>query len=208
MLGRIAAALGDVPPGEPVDRPGARPVPAAEVGSPRLVELFAERAADYRAGVTTCAADGVAAAVSDLCRRHGATRVVTPAGLPAEWVPAAVERVVDDPPVTVDLLDAVDGVVTGAAVAVAATGTLILDGGPICGRRAITLVPDLHICVVRAQDVVADVPEALSAVRPAVDDGRPLTLVSGPSATSDIELDRVEGVHGPRRLELVLVVAS
>jgi L-lactate dehydrogenase complex protein LldG len=103
-------------------------------------------------------------------------------------------------------LDAVDGVLTGAAAAIAETGTIVLDGGPYCGRRALTLVPDLHICVIAADQVVADVPDGLGAVAAAVREGRPITLISGPSATSDIELRRVEGVHGPRRLAVVLVV--
>jgi L-lactate dehydrogenase complex protein LldG len=102
------------------------------------------------------------------------------------------------------VLDAVDGVITGAAAAIAETGTILLDGGTVSGRRALTLVPDLHICVVSAAQVLADVPDGLAAVHDAVRAGRPITMISGPSATSDIELSRVEGVHGPRRLAVVL----
>ena len=98
--------------------------------------------------------------------------------------------------------------VTGCAVAIAETGTIALDGGELSGRRAATLVPDLHVCVVRAEQVVPGVPEAVAALGQAAAGGRPITLVSGPSATSDIELERVEGVHGPRRLEVVLVDAA
>ncbi len=98
-----------------------------------------------------------------------------------------------------------DGVLTGCALAVAATGTIVLDSSPVCGPRVLTLVPDHHLCVVRADQVVPSVPDAVAALEPAAREGRPITLVSGPSATSDIELKRVEGVHGPRRLDVVLV---
>jgi L-lactate dehydrogenase complex protein LldG len=107
----------------------------------------------------------------------------------------------DDPPLSVEALDGVDTVLTGCALAVAETGTIVLDGGPACGRRALTLVPDHHVCVVRAAQVVAQVPDAVAALPRSA----PLTFVSGPSATSDIELERVEGVHGPRRLDVVVV---
>ena len=102
-------------------------------------------------------------------------------------------------------LDALDGALTGCALAIAETGTIVLDAGAAQGRRALTLVPDYHLCVV-AEDAVVDlVPEAVERLQPAVEEGRPLTLVSGPSATSDIELNRVEGVHGPRTLHVVIV---
>lgn len=190
ILGRVRAALRDVPGDEdPAPAPYAAPPPLA--GDP--VALFAERVADYAATVR----DDVGAALAE----HGARRVAIPAGLPEAWRPRDVELVVDDglDPAT---LDALDGAVTGCAIAIAETGTFVLDGGDeVSGRRALTLVPDLHVCVVRRAQVVATVPEAIAAL-----DGRrgPFTFVSGPSATSDIELDRVEGVHGPRRLVVVL----
>lgn len=158
-----------------------------------LVALFVERVEDYRAVVTRCAAGEVADVVADVL---GAARAVVPPGLGID-VPGAV--VDDDFPATE--LDAYDAVVTRARVGIAETGTIVLDHAPDQGRRAITLVPDLHVCVVDAGQVVADVPDAIAVLDPA----RPLTWISGPSATSDIELDRVEGVHGPRTLHVLLV---
>ena len=158
------------------------------------VELFAERVADYRAEVRVV--EDVAGAVASIC----AGRVGIPPGLPREWRPAATD-LVEDEDLSARELDALDGVVTGCTVAVAETGTIILSGGATEGRRALSLVPDLHVCVVRAEQIVELVPEALAAVDPR----RPLTLISGPSATSDIELSRVEGVHGPRTLVVLIV---
>ena len=145
----------------------------------------------------------------------GARRIGIPADLPEEWRPRAPgeERapgdtgleLVTDAGLSVHELDRLDGALTGCAVAIAETGTFVLDGGVGQGRRALTLVPDLHICVVREDQVVGLVPEAVGELEEAVRAGRPLTFVSGPSATSDIELDRVEGVHGPRVLHVVLV---
>ena len=116
-----------------------------------------------------------------------------------------VEVVIDDPVLSPRALDGLDGVLTGCALAIAETGTIVLDGGERSGRRALTLVPDWHVCVVEAGAIVAGVPDAVAALAPAAAEGRPITLVSGPSATSDIELDRVEGVHGPRTLDVVVV---
>jgi L-lactate dehydrogenase complex protein LldG len=201
ILGRIRTALADAPPA-----PG--PVPAvASAAMADVAGRFAERVADYRATVTRCAAGdaAIAAAVREALARHGATSIVVAPGVPDAWRPPGA--VIDEPPLALEALDAVDGVLTGAALGIAETGTIVLDGAALSGRRAVTLVPDLHVCVVREADLVPDVPDALRLLAPAIGDGRPITFVSGPSATSDIELDRVEGVHGPRRLE-VLVVAS
>lgn len=193
ILGRVRSALADV-----ADVPAA---PAAPRRTPvdDVLGLFAERVADYRATVVRSTADGLAAAVT-AALPAGAT-VVVPEGLAIE-VPGAV---VDDGTLTAPQLDDVDAVVTAAAVGIAETGTIVLDHGPDQGRRAITLVPDTHVCVVRADQVVLDVPDAVGLLGPAVRDGSPLTWISGPSATSDIELSRVEGVHGPRNLHVILV---
>lgn len=200
ILGRIRAALAEAPPAAPVPRDYARSLPA---GTP-IVELFAERVADYRATVHRAAAGELPSVVAAALRERGARRVVVPAGLPDGWLAEAeVEALADDPPLSVDELDAADGVVTGCAVAIAETGTIVLDGGPGQGRRALSLLPDYHLCVVEAGRIVGSVPEAVVRLDPL----RPQTWISGPSATSDIELDRVEGVHGPHTLVVVIAEA-
>ena len=148
--------------------------------------------------------DEVRDVVTRLCRDRGVKRMVAPDGLPAQWRPEGVE-LVDDDGLTARQLDDLDGAVTGCALAIAETGVIVLDGGAGQGRRALTLVPDYHLCVVTAEQVVDLVTEAVERLAPAVREGRPLTFVAGPSATSDIELNRVEGVHGPRTLHVVVV---
>ena len=172
--------------------PGAIDEPSPDRAT--LLDLFVERVADYRADVTRCAAVDLGSVVVGALA--GARSVVVPAGLDLD-VPLAV---VDDGLSSAEL-DAVEAVVTATAVGIAETGTVVLDHGPDQGRRAVTLLPDLHVCVVRESQVVPDVGEALALLDPL----RPQTWISGPSATSDIELSRVEGVHGPRRLHVVLV---
>jgi L-lactate dehydrogenase complex protein LldG len=206
ILGRVREALRDVPADEPATAVGVAPrSPTPPAGG--LVERFVDRVEDYRATVTLCPPDAVAQTVAAICERQGARRMAVPPGLDRAWLPDGLEILTDDPPLGVDVLDGADGVITGSALGIAETGTIVLDGGPASGRRALSLVPDLHLCVVMSADLVAGVPEAIDGMAAAVADGRPVTLVSGPSATSDIELDRVEGVHGPRRLEVVLVEA-
>jgi L-lactate dehydrogenase complex protein LldG len=205
VLNRIRRALADVPlsevPGDvPVDRCYLRR--HGERSAEQSAELLAENLADYRAVVHRCTDAELPSRIASLLAARGSRTVVAPAGTPARWLPegTGVARVPED--VTAHQLDAVDSVVTGCAVAIAETGTVVLDASPDQGRRRITLVPDHHICVVRVPEQVVDsVPEALERLSPQ----RPLTWISGPSATSDIELDRVEGVHGPRVLEVVLV---
>ncbi|ASU59070.1 MULTISPECIES: LutC/YkgG family protein [Nocardiopsis] len=203
ILARVRRALADVPADEsPVREPGRGYADSHDAG-PSL-EVLEDRLLDYRALVRRVGADRVAAEVAAALERRGARRVVVPADAPPEWFThARVERLADsrEEPLAVADLTGVDGVVTGCAVAVAETGTIVLDGGPGQGRRAVTLVPDYHLCVVRAEQVVDGVPQAVRLLDPS----RPLTWISGPSATSDIELNRVEGVHGPRTLEVLLV---
>ncbi|MGO9928769.1 MAG: LutC/YkgG family protein [Mycobacterium sp.] len=151
-------------------------------------------------------------AVATALAGSGVRRLIAPDGLRSEWLAAArdegIEIIPDTGPRSATDLDAVDAVVTAAAVGIASTGTIVLDHGPDQGRRALILVPDLHVCVIRDDQLLADVHEAVQRLQTSVNDGRPLTWISGPSATSDIKLDRVEGVHGPRRLHVVLVRTS
>ncbi|MEV4760665.1 LUD domain-containing protein [Micromonospora sp. NPDC049559] len=197
ILARIRAAR---PTGSvPVPRDYETDPPAGD-----LIELLVDRLVDYRATVRRCAPDELAGALAGLL--DGVPEVAVPSGLPGGWLaayPGRVRRDGDPDPLAVTELDAPGlAVVSGCAVAVAQTGTLILDAGPEQGRRLLTLVPDHHVCVVRAEQIVAGVPQAL---RRLADPTRPLTMIAGPSATSDIELNRVEGVHGPRRLDVLLV---
>ncbi|MEV4345251.1 LUD domain-containing protein [Actinoplanes sp. NPDC049596] len=180
ILGRVRAALADKPPAPPIPRGYRRSFPPADL------DLLIERLVDYKAVVHRSA--DLPATIRSIA---GAGALVVPPGLPAEWLPPEI-RLVD--------VESADGVVTGAAVAIAETGTIVLDASPDQGRRILTLLPDLHICVLRPDQVVASVPEAIARLDPT----RPLTWISGPSATSDIELSRVEGVHGPRHLHVIL----
>ena len=168
------------------------------------VALFCERVGEYRADVHRCAATEVAAIVASVCSARTARRLVVPAGLPGAWRSDALEWVVDEGSTPAEL-DRMDGALTGCTVAIAETGTIVLTSGSNEGRRALTLVPDLHVCVVGESQIVQILPEALARIEAAELERRPLTFISGPSATSDIELSRVEGVHGPRTL-VVLVM--
>ncbi|MFF9060696.1 lactate utilization protein C [Streptomyces sp. NPDC101213] len=209
ILGRVRRALADVPRGDSPHKGYEDAVARdylrehGERSVAETVELLAENLADYRAVVHRTDEEGLPLLVMRLLAERGPRYVLVPPGLPPEWMSAADPTRVHDRAVSTPReLDGVESVVTGCALAVAETGTIVLDGSPDQGRRRITLVPDHHICVVRVPDqVVASVPQALERLDPA----RPLTWISGPSATSDIELDRVEGVHGPRTLEVILV---
>ncbi|MFE0728120.1 LutC/YkgG family protein [Streptomyces antibioticus] len=202
ILGRVRRALADAPDvPAPVERTYLRAHGDLDAG--RTVDLLAANLADYRALVHRCPPAELPSVIGRLLAARGAGSVVVPAGLDPGWLAETDARWVEDlARDTPYELDRVDSVVTGCAVAIAETGTIVLDGGPDQGRRRITLVPDHHVCVVRVPgQVVSSVPQALERLDPA----RPLTWISGPSATSDIELDRVEGVHGPRTLEVILV---
>ena len=198
VLARIRAALGHGPPAVVVPRDYERSLPPAT----DILELFVERVSDYRATVHHTTAARLPETIASVLAERAAARIVAPSGLPGAWVAGSdAEVATDDPSLSYQDLDALDGVITGCAVAIAETGTIVLDAGPEQGRRAISLLPDLHGCVVMGTQVVGTVPEALERLEPT----RPQTWISGPSATSDIELQRVEGVHGPRTLDVVLV---
>jgi L-lactate dehydrogenase complex protein LldG len=214
-------APGDGAPGDGASGDGAGAPPAyrtrGELDTRRLLDLLTERLIDYHSKVRRAPAGQLRPAIRAALAQRGARRLVLPPGLelpgldlpgldlpglglPGPDLPGGVELVVDNG-LSAAALDAFDGVITGAAVAIAETGTIVLDGSPGQGRRALSLIPDYHLCILHAAQVVALVPEAVQRLSP----GRPLTWISGPSATSDIELDRVEGVHGPRTLEVILV---
>lgn len=195
VLGRIRTALAGTPPEAVVVHRDYEHQPLTGAGD---VALFAETVAEYRARVHRIAAADIAATVRELVGAEAT--VVIPADVPDEWV-TGVRTISDDPVLGIDALDGADAVLTGCAVGIAATGTIVLDAGATQGRRALTLVPDHHICVVRVDQIVDTVPQGFAALTAT----RPLTFISGPSATSDIELERVEGVHGPRTLDVLIV---
>ncbi|HET6755135.1 MAG TPA: LUD domain-containing protein [Jiangellaceae bacterium] len=200
VLGRVRQALVDVAPDDSVSV--ARPtVPGQRADD--LVGLFAQRVADYRASVRLCSPDAASVALGELIA--AGDRLVVPDGFPQELLPDGADVVGDDPgsPLTPATLDQMDAVITTCALGIATTGTIVLDHGPGQGRRALTLVPDRHICVVHAGQIVPDVPDAIARLDPM----RVQTWISGPSATSDIELSRVEGVHGPRTLHVIVTSA-
>jgi len=201
ILSRIRTALQDSPEAPQIPREYRS---ASGMVADQLIDLLVDRLVDYKAQVAVVPESEISATIASLL--EGARTYVVPEGLDGGWLAgtddAAPRRRVDSPaePLSVTDLDGTDAVVTGSAVAVAETGTIILDGSASQGRRAISLVPDHHICVVKAADIAGILPEALRRI----DGTRPITMISGPSATSDIELERVEGVHGPRRLDVII----
>lgn len=209
LLGRVRAALQDVPDNE---APSDVAVPRDYLRSLGLsreavIERFVERLVDYGTDVRRCAPGEETRVVGEALAHNGASRVGVPADLPPALRPEGILVIEDGalPTRGPDGLEGLDGVVTTCSLAIAETGTICLTGGVGDGRRALTLVPDLHVCVVPASVVVGSVPEGIERLEAAAIEGRPITLASGPSATSDIEMNRVAGVHGPRRLVVVLV---
>ena len=210
ILWRVRRATHDVPTDErPEDVPVERGYRKQD-DAPReeIVERFADRVAEYEATVHRISEDDVPRAIVEACQKRGVRRLAIPPGLPTGWVPEGVETLRDAarPRLTKEELDESDGVLTGCSLSIAQTGTIVLDAGEGQGRRALTLLPDYHLCVVREDQVVGLVPEVFAKLADTVKgEGRAITFISGPSATSDIELNRVEGVHGPRTLEVLIV---
>ena len=166
-----------------------------------VVEQFAEYVDEYKANVIRCRESDISAAIQSALEAKGSERAIAPADLPEGWAPGAVSDSGQDHQALADM----QAVVTACALGIAETGTIVLDAGLGQGRRALTLIPDHHICVIREDQIVDSVPEAVAALADAAKEGRPMTWISGPSATSDIELSRVEGVHGPRMLDVIIV---
>jgi len=167
-----------------------------------VLELLEDRLRDYDAHVVRVGRGGVAANVAVMLEARGKRRIVVPAGLAVDWLPAGFEFVVDEGMSAAEL-DGFEGVMTGSTVAIAETGTVVLQNVPGQGRRATTLVPDYHLCVVRVEDVVETVPEAMGRLQATA--GLATTFFSGPSATADIEMTRIKGVHGPRFLDVIVM---
>lgn len=210
MLQRIKSALQNVPPEEtpddiPVDR-GYRQ--QGELSEAERIDLFVERAGEYKATVKRVKIDEIENHIADACRNQNAIEMAIPAGFEQDWLPESIQPHYDtsSEPLSHEELDQVDGVISTCALAVAQTGTIILDAGPGQGRRVLSLLPDYHLCIVMEDQIVELIPEGFSHFNSVIkDDGPPITFISGPSATSDIELSRVEGVHGPRRLDILVV---
>lgn len=200
ILSRIRSALADAPELPPVERHYRQTTQQARA---EVLEEFVEIVTDYKADLQRCKETELKDAISVRLKERNISSLLVPSGFPNEILEGL--SVVRDTNLSAGKLDKIDGVLTGCAVAVAQTGTIVLDGSPDQGRRALTLVPDYHLCIVKAEQVVGLVPEAVERLSPAIKSGRPLTFISGPSATSDIELSRVEGVHGPRTLDVILV---
>ncbi|MGZ3638701.1 MAG: LutC/YkgG family protein [Ktedonobacterales bacterium] len=215
MLRRIRSALSDVPHDETpdkvtVERDYTQSMP---VERDEIVRRFVERVTEYKATVRGVQEDNLAPSIADACAAHAVKHLAIPPDIPSAWLTdlasSGVELLRDEPgtaPLSYAQLDSSDGVLTGCALAIAQTGTIVLDAGAYQGRRVLTLLPDYHLCVVYADQIVDIVPQAIEQLADAVrEQQRPITFISGPSATSDIELNRVEGVHGPRTLEVLVV---
>lgn len=210
MLQRIKSALRNVPSDEtPDDITVERGYHQhGKLSKDERIDLFVERAGEYKATVKRVKIGQIENHIAEACNRHDAKEIAVPEGFDKSWLPDNIQPHFDDPkePLSHEELDQVDGVISTCALAVAQTGTIILDTGPGQGRRVLSLLPDYHLCIVSEDQIVELIPEGFEHFSSIIkEDGPPITFISGPSATSDIELSRVEGVHGPRRLDILVV---
>ena len=207
IVARIRAAIGDSGRSDPVVEYAS--VVRTYQRTPRFdrderLRLFASRLADYDCGVGTCDSASVADTVAGVLARRGRRRLVAPPGFPAVWTPPDLDLTHDHALSALEI-ERFEGVITTCAVAIAFTGTIVLTHSDAEGRRALTLLPDYHLCVVPEERIVDTLPEALARIDGA--HGGLITTISGPSATADIEMTRIRGVHGPRTLDVVIVAA-
>lgn len=213
VLQRIQKALADVPATADPQAAFATAIDRsyhqqADADREQIIEDFIDRVTEYKATVRRVTAADLPAKIAETLAGRNVQRLVIPHDLPEAWLPTNLTLLRDSGELSYDELDNSDGVLTGCALGIAQTGTIVLDHSAGQGRRAISLVPDYHLCIVDTDQVVGLVPEGIAKLSPAVRSGRPITFISGPSATSDIELNRVEGVHGPRTLDVLVVDGS
>lgn len=210
ILQRIQRALHDVPTAAAPQVTYATAIDRSyrhrdEAEREQIIGDFIERVTEYKATVRRVQATDLPAKIAETLAGRKLQQIVVPADLPSAWLPDELTVLRDAGDLSYDQLDGSDGVLTGCALGIAQTGTIVMDHSARQGRRAISLVPDYHLCIVYANQIVGLVPEGIEQLTPAVRAGQPITFISGPSATSDIELNRVEGVHGPRTLDVLVV---
>lgn len=205
ILSRIREALGDIPASEQPEAVARSYRHSGTATHEEVLARFVERVVDYKVDVQRVKAEDLPQTIAAICVQRGVQRLVVPVDVPSTWLPGGIELLRDDPPLTNEQLDGSDGVLTGCALGIAQTGTIVLDGGAAQGRRVLSLLPDYHLCIIREAQIVELVPEAIARLGDTIRlHHSPLTFISGPSATSDIELNRVEGVHGPRTLDVLI----
>jgi L-lactate dehydrogenase complex protein LldG len=210
ILARIRGALNDVPQDEETEQvPVTRHYRQQDDSSrAEILAVFIDRVTDYKATVHQVQESEVSTIIAEICKKYALRQLVAPMDMQSAWLPADASITVlrDEPQLTHEQLEESDAVLTGCALGIAQTGTIILDGGAMQGRRILSLLPDHALCVIRASQIVSLVPEAIRQLADAATvQQAPITFISGPSATSDIELNRVEGVHGPRKLDILLI---
>jgi len=203
MLAKIRSALQTPIPQTNEVAPQTVISEEASIVHKQLIDLFVERVRDYRAVVLRAKETTVSEQIRTICSERNIRSIVIPSGIPATWIPQEITLRQDDASLTARELDHFGAVITRCAVGIAETGTIVLDGAEGQGRRMLSLVPDVHICIIQTSQIVDDVPNAIAALQD--HPTRPMTFISGPSATSDIELNRVEGVHGPRSLYVIVI---